>query len=65
MKYLLTILLIFIVTVVLKKTGILHSLVWWDPWYYLLLPVGLLKITIILSNHLTNGPPQVESVHGR
>lgn len=56
LKYLITVLLMFIITVVLQKSGILHSLVWWDPWYYLLLPIGLLKITIILSKHLTIGP---------
>ena len=56
MKYVLTAFIIYAVNLLLQKTGILHSQVWWDPWYYVLLSVFVLKITVTISKHLTNGP---------
>jgi hypothetical protein len=57
-KYVLTPICFYIITVILEKVGILHSQVWWDPWYYVILSVIVLKLTVIISGHLTNGPPK-------
>lgn len=57
-KYVLTPLMMYTLNVILQKIGILHSLVWWDIWYYVILSVFMLKITVTLSNHLTNGPKE-------
>ncbi|WHZ03647.1 hypothetical protein QNH48_02870 [Neobacillus sp. YX16] len=57
-KYVLTPLLIFTVNILLQKAGILHSQVWWDPWYYVILSVVLLKLTVSISKHLSIGPPK-------
>jgi hypothetical protein len=56
LKYVLTPLLMYTVNVILQKGGILHSQVWWDPWYYVILSVCVLKLTVTISKHLTNGP---------
>ena len=55
-KYVLTALVVYAMNLLLKEIGILHSQVWWDPWYYVLLSVFVLKCAVILSKHLTNGP---------
>ncbi|MEH7250936.1 hypothetical protein V7111_02285 [Neobacillus niacini] len=55
-KYVLTPLLIYAVNLLLQKTGILHIQVWWDPWYYVILSVFVLKCTVTISKHLTTGP---------
>ncbi|MFP7300061.1 hypothetical protein [Neobacillus niacini] len=57
LKYVLTSLLIYCVNILLQKAGILHSLVWWDLWYYVILSVILLKLTLFFSKILSNGPP--------
>jgi hypothetical protein len=54
----LTPLLMFTVNILLQKAGILHSQVWWDPWYYVILSVVLLKLTVSISKHLSIGPPK-------
>lgn len=58
MKYVITPLLMYTVNGILQKAGILHSLVWWDPWYYLFLSIFLLKLTVTFSKHLSAGPPK-------
>lgn len=56
LKYVFTPLLMYTVNGILQKAGILHSLVWWDTWYYVILSVLMLKITVTISKHLSNGP---------
>jgi hypothetical protein len=58
LKYVLTPILMYTVNVILQKAGILYSLVWWDLWYYAIISVILLKITVSISKHLSNGPPK-------
>jgi hypothetical protein len=58
LKYVLTPLLMYTVNVLLQNAGILHSQVWWDPWYYVILSVVLLKLTVSISKHLSSGPPK-------
>lgn len=58
MKYVTTVIFFAIVTFLLKIVGILHSQVWWDPWYYTCLPIILLAITQSISKHLYKGPPK-------
>lgn len=58
LKYVLTPILMFAVNEILKRAGILQSLVWWDLWYYPIISVILLKITVSISKHLSNGPPK-------
>lgn len=55
LKYVLTPLLMYTVNVLLQKAGILHSQVWWDPWYYVILSVILLKLTVSMGKHLSSG----------
>ena len=55
-KYVVTPCLMYLVNLFLQKVGILHSQVWWDPWYYVILSVFVLKITVTISKHLTTGP---------
>jgi hypothetical protein len=57
-KYVLTPFLMYTVNVILQKGEILHSQVWWDAWYYPILSVILLKLTVSISKHLSNGPPK-------
>lgn len=59
MKYVLTPLLMYTVNVILQKAGILHSLVWWDVWYYVILSAFMLKITVTISKQLSNGPKKM------
>jgi hypothetical protein len=56
MKYVLTALSMWFSNFILKKVGILHSYVWWDLWYYILISIVILKIAIVISNQLTLGP---------
>ncbi|MEH7176952.1 hypothetical protein [Neobacillus vireti] len=56
LKYVVTPCLMYLLNLFLQKAGILHSQVWWDPWFYLILSVFVLKITVTISKHLTNGP---------
>ena len=58
LKYVLTALLMYTVNVILQRIGILHSLVWWDFWYYVILSVCVLKLSVTISKHLTYGPPK-------
>jgi hypothetical protein len=58
LKYVLTPFLMYTLNVILQNAGILHSQVWWDSWYYPILSVILLKLTVSISNHLSNGPPK-------
>jgi hypothetical protein len=55
-KYLVLSAVLFVVTLFLQKGGILHSTVWWDPWYYILFPLIVLKITVTISKRLYHGP---------
>jgi hypothetical protein len=55
-KYVITVLCTCTANILLQKAGILHSQVWWDPWYYVILSVFVMKMTVITSKHLTNGP---------
>lgn len=56
LKYVLTAIFMYAVNLFLQKVGILHSQVWWDPWYYVILSVFVLKFTVTVSKHLTIGP---------
>jgi hypothetical protein len=58
LKYVITPLMMYTVNVILEKAGILHSLVWWDTWYYVILSICLLKLTVTFSTHLSSGPPK-------
>jgi hypothetical protein len=58
LKYAITPLLMYTVNIILQKAGILHSLVWWDTWYYVILSMCLLKLTGTFSKHLSTGPPK-------
>lgn len=55
LKYLITPLCMYAVTILLSKTGILHSLVWWDPWYYIILSIIALVFTESISKRLAKG----------
>jgi hypothetical protein len=56
LKYTVMAVLICTVTVILTKVGILHSLIWWDQPYYVLLPCLVLGIGEVVSKRLSNGP---------
>ncbi|MFD2445337.1 hypothetical protein ACFSO7_15340 [Bacillus sp. CGMCC 1.16607] len=53
LKYVISVVCIYSANHLLKKLDILHSLVWWDIWYYLLLSIVILKITIFISRRLS------------
>ena len=55
LKYVITPVCMYAVTIILRKAGILHSLVWWDPWYYIILSIIALWFTVTISNLLTKG----------
>lgn len=55
-KYIAMVLIVFVLNVSLKILGILHSLMWWDTWFYVLFPLVLLMITENISKRLSNGP---------
>lgn len=52
MKYILLPIFVWIWTILLEKWGILHSLVWWDQIYYIVLPIFILFITELISRRL-------------
>lgn len=56
MKYALIAAVVTIVTIILQAEGILYSLVWWDPIYYVLLPLVVLMIAEAVSRRLSCGP---------
>jgi hypothetical protein len=56
LKYLLTALSMYTATILLRITGILHSLVWWDTGYYILLSVSALLFAETISKRLAAGP---------
>ncbi|WP_342429449.1 hypothetical protein [Neobacillus sp. FSL H8-0543] len=60
-KYIVVALLTHSITTTFVKNGILHSQVWWDPWYYVILSIILMLTTLTISKHLTNGPPKKEA----
>jgi hypothetical protein len=63
LKYLLTAFSIYTTTFTLKEVNILHSQVWWDTFYYVLLSITLMKLTIMFSKLLTNGPENKSQTH--
>lgn len=56
LKFALIIAVATIMTIVLKAAGILYSLVWWDPFYYVLLPIVVLMIAEAVCKSLSKGP---------
>lgn len=56
LKYVLILTVVMIMTIVLKAAGILYSLVWWDPIYYVLLPIVVLIIAEAVNKRLSIGP---------
>ncbi|WP_419954492.1 hypothetical protein ACN6MT_01255 [Neobacillus niacini] len=54
-KYVVTVCLTYVINLILKKAEVLHSQVWWDLAYYVLLSVFVLKFSLIISKHLTSG----------
>ncbi|WML23993.1 hypothetical protein [Neobacillus sp. OS1-33] len=42
-------------TILLRKTGILHSQVWWDTSYYILLSIAALLFSETISKQLAKG----------
>lgn len=56
MKYTLIAVVVTIVTIILKAAGILYIHVWWDPIYYVLLPIIVLMIAEAVSRRLSFGP---------
>lgn len=55
MKYLYIFGITSLITLVLKMIGILHSYVWWDPWFYILIPAFFLKAADVMSKSLAKG----------
>ncbi|MCH1624172.1 hypothetical protein [Fredinandcohnia quinoae] len=55
-KYILTPFTMLFANILLKKIGILHSLVWWDTSYYVLISILSVLLTEIISKNLNNGP---------
>ncbi|WP_169090801.1 hypothetical protein [Paenibacillus sp. PL91] len=45
-----------LVTITLNAVGLLYSLVWWDPIYYIVMPMVILKIAMEVSKRLSIGP---------
>lgn len=56
MKYAFVFICLRAVTMYLNMSGILHSLVWWDPYYYMIYPILVLMITVVISKRLSVGP---------
>jgi hypothetical protein len=56
MKYVFAALCMWLANFILKKVGILHSYVWWDLWYYILISIVILKLAIVISKQLSIGP---------
>lgn len=57
-KYLLIAIIACSITIVFSVSGILVSYLWWDKYYYILLPLFTLMITTIINKRLLMGPPQ-------
>jgi hypothetical protein len=55
-KYVSTAISMYITTILLREAGILHSLVWWDTWYYVILSTISLWFTETISKRLSIGP---------
>ncbi|MEH7416191.1 hypothetical protein V7266_12980 [Neobacillus drentensis] len=55
-KYSVTGLCMYSATLILSHVGILHSLVWWDIWYYIALSLLCLLFTMYISKSLYKGP---------
>ena len=58
-KYVLITICTCTVTMVLYFSGILHSIAWWDPFYYILVPNLFLMMTAVISKRLSIGPDNV------
>lgn len=56
LKYVFVALCMWFANFLLKKVGILHSYVWWDLWYYILISIVILKLAIMISKQLSIGP---------
>jgi hypothetical protein len=56
-KYLLLAVFLVLITNILKEINILHVLVWWDQWYYIISTLIILRISTTLSKRLSKGPP--------
>ncbi|WP_144555357.1 hypothetical protein [Bacillus sp. X1(2014)] len=55
LKYVVTPLCMFAVNIFLSRIEILHSLVWWDPWYYIILSIIALWFTESMSKCIAKG----------
>ncbi|MEH7073086.1 hypothetical protein [Neobacillus drentensis] len=55
LKYVITPVCMYAVTIILRKSGILHSQVWWDPWYYIIFSIIALWFTESISRCLSKG----------
>ncbi|MEH6955036.1 hypothetical protein [Neobacillus drentensis] len=55
LKYIVTALSMYTATILLRKTGILHSQVWWDTSYYILLSIAALLFAETISKQLAKG----------
>ena len=55
LKYVIVPLCMYAVTNILSKLGILHSLVWWDPWYFIILSITTIWFTESMSKRLEKG----------
>lgn len=60
-KYLATGLSMYSANLILKGAGILHSLVWWDSWYYIVLSLLSLLFTEYISKCLYKGTVQAKT----
>ena len=58
LKYAILPILITVITLILSKMKILHSLVWWDKYYYIFFPIIVLLIAQAISNRLILGPSE-------
>ncbi|KRE38725.1 hypothetical protein [Paenibacillus sp. Soil522] len=56
LKYVLILAGVTVMTIILKAAGILYSFVWWDPFYYVLLPIVVLIIAEAVNKRLSIGP---------
>ncbi|MFF2446945.1 hypothetical protein ACFVSW_07560 [Neobacillus sp. NPDC058068] len=56
LKYVVTASCMYAANFMLQEAGILHSLVWWDIWFYVILSTITLRFTETISKRLSNGP---------
>ncbi|HZG86918.1 hypothetical protein [Paenibacillus sp.] len=61
MKYALLELFVIVAEFVLRTTGMLRSETWWDPWFYLLFPLGILLAAEGVSGALSEGAGRGEA----